>query len=284
MKTLPNRPVYFITGLMGCGKSTVSNILKYRHFEVINMDGFAKHLMLDESIKFKMIKYFGKEVINDEGQYNTDYVKSIYFLPEYDSKREEFEEEFDTLLGEALYEYFETVGNEGLPIFIEVPSFNTTRFERICNMFYGHLKAVINVGVDEQTRISRLVQNRGMTLDEIKLRGRLQSDLEDPNNKPKYVNTLIEIRNDGDMAKLYDTVRIVLELDNFFDKETKDKIFEHYLSRMPSYVKANMRCYVYYNSTGCGSCPCPCDNSEKHFEDTVKTWLDKHRGSNEKDN
>ena len=79
MKTLPNRPVYFITGLMGCGKSTVSNILKYRHFEVINMDGFAKHLMLDDAVKFKMIKYFGKEVVNDNGQYNTDYVKSIYF-------------------------------------------------------------------------------------------------------------------------------------------------------------------------------------------------------------
>ena len=55
-----------ITGGIGSGKSTVSQILLHLGYKVYNSDLRAKDLMnKDESIKSQLIKFFGKEVYID---------------------------------------------------------------------------------------------------------------------------------------------------------------------------------------------------------------------------
>lgn len=266
-----NRPIYIITGLMGSGKSTVANFFKLRHFEVLNMDEISKDIMLtDADIKVAMISAFGKDAT-----YNLDYIKSVYFDPQFDTEREQFECALDVKIKDIFNKqnrYFD-IEKEGVPLIMEIPSFNMTRFERIYHCFFTEIKYVINVSANYKDRMDR-VHQRGLSDEEISNRSRLQTDYSYPQNQPDIVgDKFCNIDNVGSVEELYDKVTKLLEHPDFFDEQTKDKIFDDYMSNMPSYVRANMKCYVYYNSTGCGSCPCPCKSSERHFEETVKSKL-----------
>lgn len=266
-----NRPIYIITGLMGSGKSTVANFFKLRHFEVLNMDEISKDIMLtDADIKVAMISAFGKDAT-----YNLDYIKGVYFDPLFDTEREQFECALDVKIKDIFNKqnrYFD-IEKEGVPLIMEIPSFNLTRFERIYNCFFTEIKYVINVSANYKDRMDR-VHQRGLSDEEISNRSRLQTDYSYPQNQPDIVgDKFCNIDNDGSVEELYDKVTKLLEHPDFFEEQTKDKIFDDYMSNMPSYVRANMKCYVYYNSTGCGSCPCPCKSSERHFEETVKSKL-----------
>lgn len=266
-----NRPIYIITGLMGSGKSTVANFFKLRHFEVLNMDEISKDIMLtDADIKVAMISAFGKD-----DTYNLDYIKGVYFDPLFDTEREQFECALDVKIKDIFNKqnrYFD-IEKEGVPLIMEIPSFNLTRFERIYHCFFTEIKYVINVSANYKDRMDR-VHQRGLSDEEISNRSRLQTDYSYPQNQPDIVgDKFCNIDNDGSVEELYDKVTKLLEHPDFFDEQTKDKIFDDYMSNMPSYVRANMKCYVYYNSTGCGSCPCPCKSSERHFEETVKSKL-----------
>lgn len=266
-----NRPIYIITGLMGSGKSTVANFFKLRHFEVLNMDEISKDIMLtDADMKVAMISAFGKDAT-----YNLDYIKGVYFDPQFDTEREQFEFALDVKIKDIFNKqnrYFD-IEKEGVPLIMEIPSFNLTRFERIYHCFFTEIKYVINVSANYKDRMDR-VHQRGLSDEEISNRSRLQTDYSYPQNQPDIVgDKFCNIDNDGSVEELYDKVTKLLEHPDFFDEQTKDKIFDDYMSNMPSYVRANMKCYVYYNSTGCGSCPCPCKSSERHFEETVKSKL-----------
>ena len=266
-----NRPIYIITGLMGSGKSTVANFFKLRHFEVLNMDEISKDIMLtDADIKVAMISAFGKDAT-----YNLDYIKGVYFDPQFDTEREQFECALDVKIKDIFNKqnrYFD-IEKEGVPLIMEIPSFNLTRFERIYHCFFTEIKYVINVSANYKDRMDR-VHQRGLSDEEISNRSRLQTDYSYPQNQPDIVgDKFCNIDNVGSVEELYDKVTKLMEHPDFFDEQTKDKIFDDYMSNMPSYVRANMKCYVYYNSTGCGSCPCPCKSSERHFEETVKSKL-----------
>lgn len=266
-----NRPIYIITGLMGSGKSTVANFFKLRHFEVLNMDEISKDIMLtDADIKVAMISAFGKDAT-----YNLDYIKGVYFDPLFDTEREQFECALDVKIRDIFNKqnrYFD-IEKEGVPLIMEIPSFNLTRFERIYHCFFTEIKYVINVSANYKDRMDR-VHQRGLSDEEISNRSRLQTDYSYPQNQPDIVgDKFCNIDNVGSVEELYDKVTKLLEHPDFFDEQTKDKIFDDYMSNMPSYVRANMKCYVYYNSTGCGSCPCPCKSSDRHFEETVKSKL-----------
>lgn len=271
-----NRPIYIVTGLMGSGKSTVSNFFRLRHFEVLNMDEISKDIMLtDADMKVALISAFGKNVINEDASYNIDYIKGVYFDPRYDTERELFEHDLDIKIRDIFNKpnkYFD-VDKEGVPLIMEIPSFNLNRFERIYHCFFTEIKYVVNVCDDYKDRMDR-VHQRGLSDEEISNRSRLQTDYSYPQNQPDIVgDKFCNIDNDGSVEELYDKVTKLMEQPDFFDEKTKDKIFDDYMSNMPSYVRANMKCYVYYNSTGCGSCPCPCKSSDRHFEETVKSKL-----------
>lgn len=256
---------------MGSGKSTVANFFKLRHFEILNMDEISKDIMLtDADIKVAMISAFGKDAT-----YNLDYIKGVYFDPLFDTEREQFECALDVKIRDIFNKqnrYFD-IEKEGVPLIMEIPSFNLTRFERIYHCFFTEIKYVINVSANYKDRMDR-VHQRGLSDEEISNSSRLQTDYSYPQNQPDIVgDKFCNIDNDGSVEELYDKVTKLLEHPDFFDEQTKDKIFDDYMSNMPSYVRANMKCYVYYNSTGCGSCPCPCKSSERHFEETVKSKL-----------
>lgn len=149
-----NRPIYIITGLMGSGKSTVANFFKLRHFEVLNMDEISKDIMLtDADMKVAMISAFGKDAT-----YNLDYIKGVYFDLLFDTEREQFECALDVKIKDIFNKqnrYFD-IEKEGVPLIMEIPSFNLTRFKRIYHCFFTEIKYVINVSANYKDRMDRV--------------------------------------------------------------------------------------------------------------------------------
>ena len=278
-----NRPIYIITGLMGSGKSTVSNLLRLRHYEVLNMDEVAKTIAENNpEMILSLLRHFGKDAITDEGKPDFDYLKKIYFSPGYDTARQNYESDLDSYINiKHEWENYIDKDANGVPLFVEIPAFGKKRFERVAMAFLGHINAVIFVKSSEEVRMKRLKEIRHMTDDEIKLRERLQCDLHKPGNLPTFLSHPYLLENNGTNEELYDNLTELLESKDFFRLTDKEKIFQSYISKMPGYVMDNAMCYVYYNSTGCGSCPCPCKHSNKHFEETVKSQL--NRSTDEKD-
>lgn len=72
-----------ITGGIGSGKSTVSNIFKILGIPVFDADSEAKKLMEDnEIVKQQLIEEFGEAVFT-EGKLNRKYLSSIVFVDAY---------------------------------------------------------------------------------------------------------------------------------------------------------------------------------------------------------
>ena len=150
------RPIFIITGLMGSGKSTVSNYIKYRNHDVIKMDDFAKSLIATSSeCKISLIKNFGKDMINDSGSVLFDELKKVYFKPEFERKRIKFENDLDILITEELNKIY-YLNSEDLrgcsPIFIEIPALSANRFLNFINN--KNIVSVIIVECDEDIIIS----------------------------------------------------------------------------------------------------------------------------------
>jgi dephospho-CoA kinase len=258
-----NRQIYIITGLMGSGKSTVTNFFHLRHYDVVNMDNVAKDIILNNSdAKVAMIRAFGKNVINEDSTYNMDYIKSVYFDPKYDTKREDFEHVLDYLIKEIFEQkdnkYFWSTEKDKVPLIIEIPSFNLNRFERFYRNFLGNIRYVINVTTDYKTRMDRL-HARGLSDQEIEWRSRLQTDYSYPATQPD-VARFCNIDNVGTIEELYDKVTVIMQQPDFFNEQIKEAIFHNYINNMPHFVWENMSCDTYYSSTGCESCPTPCAN------------------------
>jgi dephospho-CoA kinase len=69
-----------ITGGIGSGKSEVSKMLARRGFKIYNADQIAKNLYIsNKSLANKIVKYFGKDVLNYKGKINLSKLKELIF-------------------------------------------------------------------------------------------------------------------------------------------------------------------------------------------------------------
>lgn len=67
-----------VTGNIGCGKTTVTQIFKEYGFKVIDADRIAHKILNKSDIKRNLIKHFGK-VILKKGRINRDVLRKIAF-------------------------------------------------------------------------------------------------------------------------------------------------------------------------------------------------------------
>ena len=255
------RPIFFISGLMGSGKSKVADIIKFRQYDVIKMDDYSKDFMLkSDECKIKLVKCFGKDVITDNGEIDIDFIKSQYFNEKYTQKRETFEEYLD-------YELFLKIDEmKGLkPLFLEVPLFNIVRYNRLLFLFKPRL--ILNVSVDDNIRKDRLKYKRGLSEEHIAEREKLQNI-----GEIEGVSEIYNIENNGTEEELFDKITDFFEfnLTKYVKEDEINEMFNDYVEGKPEYLKKNLRCYVFYNSIGCARCPFPCSNSNKHFEEIIK--------------
>ena len=75
-----------ITGGIGCGKSTVIDILKENYqCYIINTDQIAAELMKKDNLAYeKVVEYFGEEILDEDGEINRKKLASRVFKSEMD--------------------------------------------------------------------------------------------------------------------------------------------------------------------------------------------------------
>lgn len=258
-------PIFFITGMIGSGKSTVANYFKYRNYEVIKMDDYAKSFINRNSdVKIELIKYFGKNVLDDKGKVDNQELKKVYFKEEHKNDRIKFELFLDDLIIKDIKEILHNRESMS-PIFFEIPS-----TERIVNLVkaFNPIR-IIYVTVSDETRKERLL-NRGMTEEDIEERLKTQSI--DFTVNESILPKISVIINNGTEEELFDQVTTYIQDTLLFllPNDCKRDMTFNYIKKMPGFVLSNTWCYVFYNSTGCAGCPFPCNSSDKNYIDATK--------------
>lgn len=259
--------IILITGRIGSGKSTVAYLIEQRGHRVIKLDNFAKDLMKTPEAKLKYFELFGKEALNKDTSVNTDYLKTVFFKPENEDKRDKY----NNFLFNKFLDWFDNdVHSECEPIFIEAPE---TEFciDYLCatygEKYYYDRKIVVKVS-ENFVRFNRVLERNEMTWEEVKERDLTQYD-------SKLKEKDIVINNDKGISELFDQVTDLLENKLEFTKEERASVFNKLVNLAPQFVHDNIYCYLYYNNRGCSSCPFPCARAEKHFNEVKKRFLEK---------
>lgn len=187
-----------ITGGIGSGKSTLSNIFEKKGHIVILSDDIAKELMFDDNdVKKKIINEFGQECYGD-GQLNTKILaEKVFNHPEQMKKINSIVHpptisEIQNRVKKALVKYS--------IVFVE----SALIFEaNMVNMF----DYVLLITADEDTRIKRILDRDVETVSEIKSRMMNQLPEERKISRSDFV-----IHNDSSVEQLNEKAQFFLNL------------------------------------------------------------------------
>lgn len=68
-----------LTGNIGCGKSSLSNILIENKIDVVDADIIARHIFEDKDLLHRTFEVFGEDIINDDQTLNRKALGNIVF-------------------------------------------------------------------------------------------------------------------------------------------------------------------------------------------------------------
>ncbi|GAB6071759.1 dephospho-CoA kinase [Venenivibrio stagnispumantis] len=183
-----------LTGSIGTGKSTVLNIFKSLGVNTISADEIVHKLLEEENIKEKILKHFGKDILQ-EGKINRKKLASIVF--ENPEKRKILESILHPLVFEYIQNWFENIKDEKIAI-AEVPLMIETGS-------YKHYDKIIVVYAPKEIQLKRCLK-KGLTEEEAIKRINAQMDIEE---KIKYADYIIE--NTKDLEYLQKQVKDVYQ-------------------------------------------------------------------------
>jgi dephospho-CoA kinase len=188
-----------ITGSIGCGKSSVCEILSQKGYEIIDADKIARELFETSSEEIK--KTFGAEAANDR-----KVLAKIVF--EDEAKRKQLEQIMHPKIKETILVQMNELEKKGKIYFIDIPLFFETKNYDLSPV------AVVYAPKDKQ--LSRIVARGG--IDEIEAQNRINAQI-DIEQKAKMADFIID--NSGDIDGLEpNTEKFLQEVKQWFYKNT----------------------------------------------------------------
>jgi len=182
-----------LTGSIGTGKSTVSEIFKQLGAYVIDADKVVHNLLKKDEIKRKLAYLLGKEIFNENGEIDRKKVASIIF------KNPEKKKEIEKIIHPEVRKEIKNFINE-----IEKKDKNAVIIAEIPLLIEGGLykdyDKIIVVYAPENLQIERLVK-KGFTKDDALSRIKSQMPIKE---KLKYADIIIE--NTGSLEELKNKV------------------------------------------------------------------------------
>ena len=250
-----------LTGLIGAGKSTVADLLRKKHYIVVDSDSEAKALYRTPEVFRKAVSSFGKGILTDEGDIDLEALRPRVFDHE-DDRMQSFLEYLVDTLSIALADRY---GNTEEIVFVEAAF--TPQLYRV--IFLLSIHEAIYVNAPRDVRYGRLQNDRNMTLADIKRIDALQKwtyygrfQPEGKGGRP----VMYLLNNSGDKADLLEPLDDILTNRIVLSTEEKYALYERYLRESPDYCKENAWCYSFYNMGGCSACPFPCGRRQAMFE------------------
>jgi len=192
-----------ITGGIGSGKSTVSNIIREHGYSVISADEVARHVMEnDENVKTRLIVEYGNATFLPNGTLNTAHLSSLVFSKENKEKIKKLNSIVHPATLDAIIDMAEKLDEQGEKcIFAEIALLYESGLEDAFDY-------IIAVAAPEEIRIQRVIQrNPEMTKQQIQLRIKEQADQGWVKNQADFV-----IENDAGLDKLEDSIHFILGL------------------------------------------------------------------------
>lgn len=194
-----------LTGGIGSGKSTISNILKEKNFIVIDADIVARDVLsIYPEILENIRKEFGEEFFNEKNELKRKEFGNYVFSK--DDRRKKYEGMIMPFIRKRIFDLIERYQREGIEVcFLD----GATIIE---NNLHKCMDINILVWVDLETQVDRVSKRDNLTEQQVINRINSQMSLED---KKEFVDYII------DNSKSLDTTR--REVD-----ETLKKIGEKY--------------------------------------------------------
>ena len=273
-----------ITGKIGSGKSAVSELLRKKHYIVVDTDKEVKKLYTEDAEIFQsVVEQFGRASLNEDGSFNRAYLVEAMF-----SKDPEMQEKVETVMNniimrllqnlESFYEDWDEV------IFVEAA---LTKEVGWCRSYLS-MHDVLMVKTDETLRQERLQKRENY--EKTKQFEQLQSEdnlnmyrsygLEQPLDPP---DNLIVVENNGSVEELNDRLMVVLEKELKLTHKEKLATYLRYLAECPTYCHDNAWCYSFFNLGGCVNCPFPCASQDKYYKKLNEKYIAEQKKANSKE-
>ena len=149
-----------ITGGIGSGKSTVSDIIKKNNFPVIDCDEISRELtQKDNTVLDEIRRCFGTSVFDDNGNLLRQDLANIVFSDS--SKKESLEDIVVTRIFEIVRDDLSKHRSLGTKlVFIDAPLLIETGLNRLCDV-------CVLVTADIETRINRVEKRDGISRDRV---------------------------------------------------------------------------------------------------------------------
>lgn len=149
-----------ITGGIGSGKSTVSDIIKKNNFPVIDCDEISRELtQKDNTVLDEIRRCFGASVFDDNGNLLRQDLANIVFSDS--SKKESLEDIVITRIFEIVQDDLSKHRSLGTKlVFIDAPLLIETGLNRLCDI-------CVLVTADIETRINRVEKRDGISRDRV---------------------------------------------------------------------------------------------------------------------
>ena len=189
-----------LTGGIGAGKSTVSNYLRKRGFEILDADQIARALTEKGSQTLQeLVSAFGEDILFPDGSLNRKKLASLVFS---DEKKRLLLENLTTkrvveIIAQKL-QHFAQTGMKG-PIFVDAPLLFESGADRLTDVVWL-------VDAAQDVRISRVMARDGAAAEDVRRRIESQMDSEE-----KAARSAEIIENSKGKEALYRQVEQLLE-------------------------------------------------------------------------
>lgn len=248
-----------ITGKIGAGKSFVSDMLRKKHYIVIDSDSYAKRLYDEPELYRTVVERLGPVCLKENGSLDFAYM-ARYLRIHSPTNPGSFAWAVASRLQDKILNDF---GRLQEVVFIEAaPTIQLGAMIRTLD-----INTVIIVTEDEAVRRKRLIETRGMTEGEIDAIDSIQSLHNNidmafyPGNHPSTTRNYTsnyELANRENADELNRDLMDILERWVRPNPRERVAMFNRYITQRDELSQTAGICMVFHNLDGCKNCPFPC--------------------------
>ena len=192
----PNRSFLIaITGGIASGKTLFCQELVKKGFSVYYSDNIVHSILEEEKIRLKIIKNFGKEILDETGRINRKLLGDLVF--NNPGKLSVLNKIIHPEVRKKIQQIIDSSKEKYL--FFEIPLLVEKGLQKAFDL-------TINIHADEKLRIERLLQGRAM--DKVKAGKIIRSQI---NSELRGEKTDLTIINNGELKMLFDQVDSLIE-------------------------------------------------------------------------
>ena len=187
-----------ITGGIASGKSTVTNFLRQKGFQVVDADAVVHQLQKPDGRLFEtLVQHFGQEIILENGELNRPLLASLIFSNP--KEREWSRITQGEIIREELATLRDQLNQTEVIFFMDIPLL----FEQDYSAWFDETWLVY---VDRNIQVERLMKRDHLSKDEAESRLAAQWPLEEKKDLASHV-----LDNNGNQEQLLTQVRNLLE-------------------------------------------------------------------------